>query len=95
VTGAGGYHNLHHIMKVNGDEMIPPVVFDDKENDPVTLEKYSADHHGFLRLEITPELISGRYYTVPRPQEPFSKPSQLIDYFEYDWRNKKYRPNTL
>jgi len=93
VTGAGGYHNLHHVMKVNGRKMVPPVVFDDKQSDPVTLEKYCDDHHGFLRVEITPKLITGHYYAVPRPQEPFSKGSQLVDYFEFDWRTKKYVPN--
>lgn len=95
VTGAGGYHNLHHIMKVDGERMIPPVVFDDKNSDPVTLETYSDDHFGFLRLEFTDSLISGRYYEVPRPQEPYSKGNHLFDYFEFDWVNKKYLPNKL
>jgi hypothetical protein len=95
VTGAGGYHNLHSIMKVNGERMVTPVVFNDKAGDPVTLESYSDDHHGFLRFEITDTLITGRYYEVPRPQEPFSKGSHLLDYFEFDWRNKRYVSNTL
>jgi hypothetical protein len=95
VTGAGGYHNLHSIMKVDGQRLIPPVVFDDKQGDPVTLERYSDDHHGFLRMEITEQLIIGRYYEVPRPQEPYSKGNQLLEYFEYDWHNKRYIPNTL
>ncbi len=95
VTGAGGYHNLHHIMEVNGEHMIPPVVFDDKQNDPVTLERYSDDHHGFLRMEVSETLIVGRYYEVPRPQEPWSKGNHLIDYFEFDWKNRKYIPNSL
>jgi hypothetical protein len=95
VTGAGGYHNLHSIMKVNGAKMIAPVEFQDKNGDPVTLERYSDDHHGFLRLEVSNELITGRYYTVPRPQDPYSKGSQLVDYFEFDWKNKRYVPNQL
>jgi hypothetical protein len=95
VTGAGGYHNLHHIMKVNGEQMIPPVQFDDKQGDPVTLEKYSDDHFGFMRMEITDQIIAGRYYTVPRPQEPYSTGNQLLDYFEYDWKKKRYVPNHL
>ena len=95
VTGAGGYHNLHQIMKVDGERMIPPVVFDDKNSDPVTLETYSDDHHGFLRLEVSDSLIVGRYYEVPRPQEPFSKGNHLLDSFEFDWVNKKYLPNKL
>jgi Icc-related predicted phosphoesterase len=95
VTGAGGYYNLHHMMKVNDEQMIPPVTFQDKTGDPVTLDRYSADHHGFMRLEITDKLITGRYYAVPRPQESYSKGSQLIDYFEYDWVQRKYVPNSL
>jgi hypothetical protein len=95
VTGAGGYYNLHHMMKVDNEQMIPPVTFPDKTGDPVTLERYSADHHGFLRMEITNKLITGRYYTVPRPQDSYSKGNQLIDYFEFDWTARKYVPNSL
>lgn len=95
VTGAGGYHNLHHIMKVDGEKMIAPVVFEDKNKDEVTLERYTDDHHGFLRLEVTPHLIVGRYFTVPRPQESWSKGNQMIDYFEYDWRKRQYVQNRL
>jgi hypothetical protein len=95
VAGAGGYHNLHGIKKVDGEAMITPVLFQDNDGDQVTLERYSDDHHGFLRLEVTGDLITGRYYTVPRPQDPYSKPSQLFDYFEFDWRNRRYVPNRL
>ena len=95
VTGAGGYHNLHNMMKVNGQKMITPVVFNDQTGDPVSLEKYSDDHHGFLRLEVTDKLITGRYFEVPRPHEPFSKGSQLLDYFEFDWRKRRYVTNSL
>jgi len=95
VVGAGGYYNLHHMMKVDGENMIPPVTFKDKEGDPVTLDRFSADHHGFMRMEITGKLIVGRYYTVPRQHEPYTKGNQLLDYFEFDWRAKRYIPNTL
>ena len=95
VAGAGGYHNLHHVKKVNGQAMVTPVMFEDTDGDPVTLERYSDDHHGFLRIEVTDALVTGRYYTVPRPQEPFSKPNKLVDYFEFDWRNRRYLPNRL
>jgi hypothetical protein len=95
VTGAGGYFNLHNIMKVNNQNMIPPVTFNDEQGDPVILERYSADHHGFLNMQITDTLITGRYYTVPRPHEPYTKGNQLFDYFEFDWRRKQYVPNAL
>jgi hypothetical protein len=96
VTGAGGYHNLHSIQKVNGKAMIAPVTFEtDPDGDPITLETYLDDHHGFLRLTVDSSTIVGDYYQVPRPQEPRSKGNQLMDYFEYDWHNKKYVPNKL
>jgi hypothetical protein len=95
VTGAGGYPNLHGMMKVDGKKLIAPVTFVDKQGETVTLERYSDDHHGFMRIEITDKLITGRYFEVPRPHEPFTKGSQLHDYFEFDWRKKRYVPNTL
>jgi len=95
VAGAGGYHNLHAIMKVDGEKLVTPTTFQDKEGETVTLEKYSDDNHGFLRLEVTDTTITGRYYTVPRPQDPYSKGSSLLDYFEYDWKKRQYVANTL
>jgi len=53
VAGNGGYHNLHGIMKVDGAKIIAPIVFDDKGNDPVTLENIATSTQGFVRLEIT------------------------------------------
>jgi acid phosphatase type 7 len=93
VTGAGGYYNLHNMMKVDGEHMVTPASFQDSEDEEFTIEKYSADHHGFLRLEVTNEKITGRYYEVPRPQEPYSKGNSLFDYFEFDWKNDQYIPN--
>ena len=95
VTGAGGYHNLHSIIKVNGQSLVTPVQFTDKGGDTVTLESYVDDRFGFFRLEVDPSSFSGRYFTVPRPQEPFSKGTQLVDLFKYDWRAKRYIPNAL
>jgi hypothetical protein len=95
VTGAGGYHNLHTILKVNGQRLIAPVQFTDKGGDVVTLESYVDDRFGFLRFEVSESSFTGRYFTVPRPQESFSKGSQLTDLFEYDWKAKRYIPNAL
>ncbi|HEX3828214.1 MAG TPA: metallophosphoesterase [Sporichthyaceae bacterium] len=94
VTGAGGYHNLHAIRKVDGAKMIPPVTFADTTGDPVTLESYCDDQYGFLRLSVDAKTFTGRYYRVPRPQDPRSKGSQLVDYFEFDWVNHRMVPNT-
>lgn len=95
VTGAGGYHNLHQVIKVNGEHIVPPVVFHDKEGEAVTLERYSDDRFGFLRMEITDRLVTSKFYTVPRPQEPYSKGNQLFDYVEFDWRKRRYVPNAF
>ena len=95
VTGAGGYHNLHTIMKVNGHKMVTPVNFDAGDGETVTLNSYSDDHHGFLRVEVTPGLVTGRYYEVPRPQEPRTKGAQLFDYWEFDTGAKAWVTNHL
>lgn len=95
VTGAGGYHNLHTIMKVQGERMVTPVNFTDATGETVSLECYSDDHHGFLRLELAHGHMTGRYYEVPRPQEPYSKGNHLLDYFEFDFHSKTYVPNQL
>jgi hypothetical protein len=82
-------------MKVDGEKMVAPVAFDAGGGETVTLNKYSDDHHGFLRIEVTPHLVTGRYYEVPRPQEPRSKGSQLLDYWEYDPKKRAWVTNHL
>src|SRR5207302_10836302 len=63
VAGAGGYHNLHAVAKVNGAEPTPPVTMP-VSGDTVTLESYVDDRPGFLRLDAGPGAIAGQYYTV-------------------------------
>jgi acid phosphatase type 7 len=88
VAGAGGYHNLHSVAKVNGAKPIPPVSLP-VSNDTLTLENYVDDHHGFLRLEVQPDTVTGRYFTVPRPQDSWSQPPTLVDSFGLDTRNHR------
>ena len=66
-----------------------------KDADPVTLNAYNDDHHGFLRVDLTATTFTGSYYQVPRPQDTYSKGAQLVDYFEYTWATRQYAPNTL
>ena len=80
VAGAGGYHNLHYVAKINGEKPTTPVTLD-QNGDDVTLESYVDDRHGFLRLEVTDRYIIGRYYTVPRPQERYSDGAKQADAF--------------
>ena len=88
VAGGSGYWNLHKMAKINGEKIIPPYTVPDSD---VTLENYVDDNHGFLRLEINSTSIVGRYYTAPRPQDSWSAPAKLADYWEYDWKNHKLK----
>jgi len=98
VAGAGGYPNLHCMQRTSGmpnlhcmkeeayDRLEVPVSL---PNYNLTLENYCDNRHGFLRIEVTQNVIIGEYYTVPRPQESWNAPSQRIDDFELDL--KKHR----
>jgi hypothetical protein len=84
VAGAGGYHNLHAMLKAqDGAALQVPVEF---PGDNLTLEDYVEDRHGFLSLTIDAQKIRSEYYTVPRPQEPWSHPAHRYDSFELNWR---------
>ena len=80
VAGAGGYPNLHTMAHVDGQP--PPLQWVDPESG-ATLESYNFAHrHGFLRLTVTANEISGVYTTVPRPQESWTAgPVTAIDNF--------------
>jgi len=88
VAGAGGYHNLHGVAKVNGVKLTPPISLP-LSGDTVTLETFVDDRHGFLRLEVTRDAIAGVYYTVPRPQESWSQPPTRFDSFRLETRTHK------
>ena len=88
VAGAGGYWHLHAVAKVNGQKVFTPVTMT-QTGDEVTLEKYVDDRHGFLRVEVKGSVITGKYYTVPRPQESWHVPSRLADNFKFNWRQHK------
>lgn len=90
VAGAAGYHNLHHVVKVNGQKIVPPVRIGD-----AVLESYADSRHGFLRIEVTPDTVQGKYYTVARPHESWSEPPHLADIWQFDWRRGVMLPNAL
>ena len=83
VAGAGGYWHLHYMAKdASGQDLPTPWQTPDPE---VTLESYSDDRHGFLRLTATAETVTGEYLTVPRPQESWrSGPFEVHDTFTLD-----------
>jgi acid phosphatase type 7 len=70
----------------NQDIMTPYRAQNDKN---VILQNYLDDRFGFLRLEISRDIVDILVYTVPRPQEPWRTPSRLFDRIRFDWRNRK------
>ncbi len=84
VAGAGGYHNLHKIARIDGQPLITP--YRDAAMPGVTLNSYFDDRFGFLRVSVSKTEIAVRSYTVPRPQEPWSRGPRLFDSMRLDWR---------
>ncbi len=83
VAGAGGYYNLHYVQSVNGNIIAPGHTVQDAGTD-VKLETYCDNRHGFLRLEVSADKITGTYFTVPRPQESWGDPAAQFDTFTLD-----------
>ena len=81
VAGAGGYWHLHYMLKVQGAPIQTPYTFPDMG---VTLEKYCDDRHGYLLMEVSAQALKGSYFSVPRPQESWRAPAQLVDTFTLD-----------
>lgn len=67
VAGAGGFDELHALADPCG----PSMNADSELLNPVSLENYCDNKHGFLKIEIekTPFsfAITGGYYTIPSP----------------------------
>ena len=53
------------------------------------LEEYSDDMYGYLRLQVSPKTITGRYFGVTYHNEPDHQDTRQIDIFEIDWPNNK------
>jgi predicted phosphodiesterase len=85
VNGAGGYYNLSNVGVKNGGPISLP---NNTFYDDAVLVNYSQDRHGFLKITIDisgeKRLLSGEYFTVPRPQESWSAPAVREDYFIAD-----------
>lgn len=88
VAGAGGYWHLHWMQQGVSELSLPEKVPD--RND-VVLEKYCDDHHGFMRIQVTPKKLMGEYYIAPRPQESWhaSESPTRFDSFESELQKKE------
>ena len=78
VAGAGGYWNLHYMQKVNGAAIQTPYQVPGED---VTLESYCDNYHGYMLMEVDGQTLKGQYYSVPRPQDSWNAPAQLVDSF--------------
>lgn len=79
VAGAGGYPNLHEVVAPGGRRLHLPF---QPANSEASLEAYADDRHGFLRLEITPNRITGKYYGVPA--NDWARDGERLDRFHLD-----------
>ena len=104
VAGAGGYPNLTCMQRTSGlpnskcIQQEPDDRLEVPTNLPsynLTLENYCDNRHGFLRIEVTSNLVKGEYYTVPRPQESWNVSSQRIDNFELDIKTHRLTRSSL
>ncbi|HET7148476.1 MAG TPA: metallophosphoesterase [Candidatus Nitrosopolaris sp.] len=88
VAGAGGYWHLHWMQQGVIELSLPEKVPD---RDDVVLEKYCDDHHGFMRVQVTPERLYGEYYITPRPHESWhaSESPTQFDSFEIELQRKE------
>jgi predicted phosphodiesterase len=88
VAGAGGYWHLHWMQQGVTQMSLPEKVPD---RDDVVLEKYSDDHHGFMRIQVTPNKLIGEYYVAPNPHESWhaSESPTQFDSFEIELQRKE------
>jgi hypothetical protein len=86
VAGAGGYWNLHYMLKPQGAPIQTPYPMPDMG---VTLESYCDDRHGYMRVEVSAQTLKGEYFSVPRPQESWNGPAQLVDSFTLDLKQHR------
>jgi predicted phosphodiesterase len=82
VVGAGGYWHLHYMQKLPNKDPLPvPYTMPDSNT---VLENYCENRHGYMIMQVTPESITGTYYTVPRPHESWRDKSELFDSITLD-----------
>jgi acid phosphatase type 7 len=87
VAGAGGYFSLHRMQQdPNGGSLQVPHQFPELG---ATLENYCADRHGFMRVEVTPQMLKGMYYAVSTPRWHESSSVQLVDSFTLDLKEHR------
>jgi len=92
VAGGGGYWHLHTMMTVNGGEIQTPYPVPDED---ATLESYCANRHSYMVVEVDGQTLKGQSFSVPRLQESWSAPAQLIDSFTLNLQTHQVQTNPL
>jgi hypothetical protein len=87
VAGAGGYWHLHSMAKFKGAKVTAP--FRQVDDPNVILENYVDDTHGFMRVEIEDDLITARYFAVPRTHDAPETPARVADLFQLQFKANK------
>ncbi len=93
VAGAGGYWHLHYMAKqADGSDIQLPYTMPDNPN--LVLENQCDNRHSFIRLLVTPKILSAECWTVSRPQESWRAPATRIDGFVLDLQQHKLTKGT-
>ncbi len=87
VAGSGGYWHLHYMAKENGQPL--PIPYQMPDSQDVTLENACDNRHGFMRVMVTPQYLTGEFWSVPRPQESWRDPATRIDGFALDLKTHR------
>ena len=88
VAGTGGYHNLHTVLP--GVQRGPQ----GPASDRLSLETFSDQLFGYLRIEVTATALKGEYYTVPGFADPAQAQGTLFDSFTLDITAHKVTTNS-
>jgi hypothetical protein len=54
------------------------------DRDDVVLVKYSDDHHGFMRIQVTTNKLIGEYYVAPHPHESWHASESPIQFDSFE-----------
>ncbi|WP_432711860.1 metallophosphoesterase family protein [Pedobacter sp.] len=84
VAGSGGFDELHVLATTDN----PQFTQDDPRFENVTLERYSLNQHGFLKISLNKDAdkftLTGEYYTLAHEVTDNPKPPLLHDSFTID-----------
>lgn len=87
VAGCGGFWDLHRMADLADGSPIPAHYA--VPGTDARIETACDDRHGFLKLTIEPDRITGEFYAVPGSQESWRQPVQRLDSFVLDLKTHR------